>query len=73
MMENSKADRCTACFTFHCLVRVCVCVCVFNRYQAVLAESVFAHMLQLPSPQFAPLYYSGVISDLCVKMERFPQ
>ena len=42
------------------------------QYQSVLAEAVFAHMLQLPAQQFAPMYYYGVISDLCLKMEKFP-
>ena len=43
------------------------------QYQSVLAESIFAHMFQLPKQQFAPIYYAGVISDLCLKMESFPK
>jgi hypothetical protein len=43
------------------------------QYQSVLAESIFAHMFQLPKQQFAPMFYSGVISDLCLKMESFPK
>ncbi|QDZ21442.1 MIF4G-like domain-containing protein [Chloropicon primus] len=43
------------------------------QYTAVLAEAVFSDMLQLPSQHFAPIFYSGVISDLCLKMPGFPK
>ena len=40
---------------------------------AVLSEAVFAHMLRLPRQIFAPVFYSGVISDLCLKIPTFPK
>ena len=42
-------------------------------YESVLSEAVFAHMLHLPTQDFAPIFYSGVISDLCMKMKSFPK
>ena len=42
-------------------------------YEAVLAECVFSHMLQLPLQLLPPMFYNTLISELCRAMQSYPK